>query len=142
MARASGSTSFANTIIGSSLASTAALPPSHSFLRTVMSASLVPATSRLATCSGDSLPSSFFTTGSSLPSISRVLVSPNRRRSISSSVWMGAAENRPCLSAGSDESRYSFSRFSLGLASSSGPRTSLRAMANRSPPPARPPASR
>jgi hypothetical protein len=63
IARASGSTLRASTIIGSSDASTAALPPCHSCLRTAGSSSLVSATTRVASASGDSAASSLRTTG-------------------------------------------------------------------------------
>ncbi len=59
-ARASGSTARAKAIMGSWEASTAALPPSQSCLRTAGSRSFVPETSRFAASAGDSRPSTFF----------------------------------------------------------------------------------
>jgi len=74
-ARLSGSTRRAKAIMGSSLASTAAFPPSQSFLRSATSRSFVPPTSRFASSAGDSAPSTFLTKGWSGPSISRMRVS-------------------------------------------------------------------
>src|SRR2546427_114894 len=57
---------------GSSDRATASLPPFHSALRASGSPSLVPATHSCASCSGDFLPSTRRTKGSSAPSSSRI----------------------------------------------------------------------
>ena len=85
MARASSSKRRANSIIGSFALSTAALPPSNSFMRYFGSLSLVPLTSAFATSSGLFTPSSFLMIGESAPNSSRILVRLQARVVISNS---------------------------------------------------------
>ena len=71
--------------MGSWLASMAACPPSYSAMRALASPSVLPCTARFASVSGESLPNTWRTTGSSGPSHSRMRSRPKDSRSASNS---------------------------------------------------------
>ena len=113
--------------MGSFDARTAAAPPSHRRLRTAGSMRRVRATSRAASESGASTPSSRLTYGSSGPSHSRIRSSENESVSRSTSGYTGLAAHSRCFTIGSSESAYSRSRRSFGFARSAVPRTRVLA---------------